>query len=371
MFLVNKIAVISFVIFISVTLITGCQTAGTKKGSSAAITDNKVYSAQLGLTPRQRFSKALQYLEHGQVGQAAAELKAYLAVIPNSKRAKGLLEQTDMDPDVYFPKQNFSVKLTSGESLSTLAKKYLGSALKFYALAKYNNISNPSRVNIGQTIKIPLTQEAVIARNNDSKPKSVTKPPSPKVADTKKITPKNTIKQNITAQETKKIVNASTLTKDIANLTKKKDYKAAIVKISELKKLGDLNQESRNIALKAYLAYAEQLIPTNKVKAAENLILVADFHQFNGDSFAAFSTFKRASDLDPANARALEEMLVLQKDITDKYHREATVAKNNQDLPTAINKWDMVLKVDPEHASATLERSRAIQLQKKLAKIKK
>jgi len=357
MFLANKIAVISLVLLLSVTLITGCQIAGTKKGNSAAMTDNKVYSAQPGLTPKQRFGKALQYLEYGQVGQAKAELKAYLTVIPNSKIAKGLLEQTNMDPDRYFPKQNFSVNLSSGESLSTLAKKYLGSALKFYALAKYNNISNPSRVNIGQTIKIPLTQEAVIASNNDSKPKSVKqsveKSSPPIVADTKKT------------------VNAKTLAKDIAYLTKKKDYKAAIVKIAELKKLGDLNKESRNIALKAYQAYAKQLIPTNKTNAAKNLIIVADFHQINGNSLAAFKTYQRANELDPANTRAMEEMLVLQKDITDKYHREATVAKNNQDLPAAISKWDMVLKLDPEHASATLERSRAIQLQKKLAKIKK
>jgi len=362
MFKFNKLIVISLTTFLSIFLIAGCQTAGSKKQSSAATNEKKVYSAQKGLTPKQRFSKALQYMEHGQIGQASAELKAYLAAIPTSKRAQSLLEQTTMDPSAFFPKDSFSVKLTSGESLSTLAKKYLGSALKFYALAKYNNISNPSRVNIGQSINIPLTKKAIMVRAEDSKTKPAVKPESGNIADTPKASDK---------QVKKPVVTADTLNNEIIDLVSKKNYKAAITKIEKLKTLGDLTPKARTSALAAYLGNAKQLSSSDKKKAAENYTNAADLNQINGEPLTAFNHYKTASNLDPDNARAMEEMLILQKNISDIYHREATVAKNNQELDVAIKKWDMVLEVDPEHASAIVERSRAIQLQEKLAKIKK
>ena len=41
------------------------------------------------------------------------------------------------------------------DSLSKLAQQYLGDRFRFYILAKYNDISNPSRLAAGQVIKIP------------------------------------------------------------------------------------------------------------------------------------------------------------------------------------------------------------------------
>lgn len=47
-----------------------------------------------------------------------------------------------------------SVTVQKGDTLSAIAKKYLGSASKYQYLAKINNIPNPNRIYVGQVIKL-------------------------------------------------------------------------------------------------------------------------------------------------------------------------------------------------------------------------
>ena len=47
---------------------------------------------------------------------------------------------------------NDTYVVKSGDTLSAIASKY---GTTYQELAKYNNISNPNRINVGQTIKIP------------------------------------------------------------------------------------------------------------------------------------------------------------------------------------------------------------------------
>ena len=50
----------------------------------------------------------------------------------------------------------------------SVAAAVAGNALEFYALAKYNGIENPSRINTGSKIKIPLTANARSVREKDA-----------------------------------------------------------------------------------------------------------------------------------------------------------------------------------------------------------
>jgi hypothetical protein len=60
---------------------------------------------------------------------------------------------------------------------------------------------------------------------------------------------------------------------------------------------------------------------------------------------------------------------VLQKEIADKYHREGSSAFRRQELDLAIEKWDIVLSVNPDHSSAKLYRAQALELKEKLDNI--
>ncbi|MGJ8680204.1 MAG: LysM peptidoglycan-binding domain-containing protein [Paraglaciecola sp.] len=367
----------------------GCGAVGEKSAQSDSVnTNNKSkttqelinYTAEAGLTAKQRFTKALEKLENGEEGQALAELNAYLEAVPRSNSAKNLVEQITTESTQYFPADFFTVDLTSGVSLSTLAKRYLGSALKFYALAKYNDISNPSRVDIGQQIKIPLTQLAkTIRKKEQSITAEVVAPEAPLaetpeadvVADTPDVA--ETVKEaevEIAAPKAPEIT-ASSLIDELESLNSKGSFSAATEKVEALKSFGEFDKKTRNLALTAYIGRAKELTDTDNKSAANYYADAGQLNLINGESLAAFKNFKLATNLDQDNLQAMEDMLILQKDIADKFHREASSAFRRQELDIAIAKWDQVLEVNPDHSSASLYRAQAIELKARLDKIKK
>jgi tetratricopeptide (TPR) repeat protein len=378
-------------------ILSGCGASGDSSvGNVAAPVINKqIFTAEAGLTARQRFSKALEKLENGEEGQALAELEAYLIDVPRSNSARNLVEQISTDSSQYFPSENFKVNLTSGASLSTLAKKYLGSALKFYALAKYNNISNPSRVNIGQEIKIPLTQLARTQRDAENSLDSETlaeknEQSNDELAMTKKASdtqnPANDANdvlddksESVVMPESAPVLavvipsapeeTAESILSDLQELTQNNDYSAAIEKVTQLKTFGEFNTLGRELAIATYTGRAKEIAETDNVLAATYYAQVGKLNLAEEETFTAFENFRMATDLDENNDQAMEEMLVLQKEIADKYHREASSAFRRQDLDLAIEKWDMVLSVNPDHSSAKLYRAQALDLKRKLDNI--
>jgi tetratricopeptide (TPR) repeat protein len=110
-----------------------------------------------------RLQLAVDLLQHGQAASAQTELKAHLAKNPESRAARSLLAQIETPVPLLFPPQSFEVKLGKDQTLSSLAEIYLGDALSFYGLARYNGIATPSKVAQGQTIHIPRTPKSLTA----------------------------------------------------------------------------------------------------------------------------------------------------------------------------------------------------------------
>lgn len=108
-----------------------------------------------GRSAKEIFMDALDNLQAGEPEKARPYLERVIALDPEHAGAKNLLQQIDADPVQTLGKESFAYKVQTGESLSIIAKRYLGDAYKFYILAKYNGISVPNRVEAGQSIKIP------------------------------------------------------------------------------------------------------------------------------------------------------------------------------------------------------------------------
>jgi len=68
----------------------------------------------------------------------------------------------------YLGKTHFWYTIKRNETLSKVARQYLGSSLKFVILARYNDIDVPANLAAGKKIKIPGT-----------KPKQPAAPPPP------------------------------------------------------------------------------------------------------------------------------------------------------------------------------------------------
>lgn len=108
---------------------------------------------------------ALQAVDQLQVGdEATARLTLEQAqkLDPANELAKNLMAQINADAQKELGSVFFRHTIQSGDSLSRLAQQYMGDRFRFWILAKYNDIPNPSRVAVGQVVKIPGRQPAAV-----------------------------------------------------------------------------------------------------------------------------------------------------------------------------------------------------------------
>ena len=99
--------------------------------------------------------QAVDQLQGGDDIGARATLEQALKLDPNNELAKNLMNQINADAQRELGSTFFRYTVQPGESLSRLAQQYMGDRFRFWILAKYNDISNPSRLAAGQVIKIP------------------------------------------------------------------------------------------------------------------------------------------------------------------------------------------------------------------------
>ena len=309
------------------------------------VIEEPTFVATPGLSDRERFLKAINMLEIGNVGQAEAELIAYTEAVPNSKRGMSLLEQINVPIEEYYPAENFPVTLDSGDSLSTLAREYLGDALQFYALARYNNIENPSQVSVGQSVNIPATEGAIAVRDKPAEPEE------PVVAEPVDIP----------------VEPGDTLTgwPKIAQAQKDGDFDAAIATLDGM----DVSDAAQaDTAAKIYLAHANRVADSDRGRAADLATKAGDLW-LNGadDANNAMKALGLATSLNPDSSDAQELLANAQANVSDAEYRAGLEAYNKQDLDAAIAHWDKVLAINPDHTNAQLYKSQALDLKERLS----
>jgi tetratricopeptide (TPR) repeat protein len=104
--------------------------------------------------------QAVDQLQGGDDIGARATLEQALKLDPNNELARNLNNQINADAQRELGSTFWRYTVQPGESLSRLAQQYMGDRFRFWILAKYNDIPNPSRLAAGQVIKIPGRQPA-------------------------------------------------------------------------------------------------------------------------------------------------------------------------------------------------------------------
>jgi Tfp pilus assembly protein PilF len=120
-------------------------------------------------------SAAISMLYEGRVDESRKVLVKALERDPTDRRARGLLQQIDVQPEVLLGQESFRYRVRSGDTLSSLAQQHLGDPTMFYALARYNDLTLPVTLSPGSNLRIPVrekaTQPAPVA-----KPKTTAEP---------------------------------------------------------------------------------------------------------------------------------------------------------------------------------------------------
>ena len=122
--------------------------------------------------------QALELLDAGQTASAREQLECALESSPGSTMATLLIEQLDADPVASLGSRHFMYTVQSNDTLSKIAEKYLGSALKFVILARYNGIDVPANLVAGTAIKIPGKKPPAPAAAEPTTPESTTAEPT-------------------------------------------------------------------------------------------------------------------------------------------------------------------------------------------------
>jgi tetratricopeptide (TPR) repeat protein len=114
------------------------------------------------LTPAQAKAQAqrlaietIDLLQNGDEAGARAKLEQAQTLDASNDLARKLLDQIKADPQKELGAVSFRYTVQRDDSMSKLAQQYLGDRFRFYILARYNDIQNPSRLAAGQVIKIP------------------------------------------------------------------------------------------------------------------------------------------------------------------------------------------------------------------------
>jgi len=99
--------------------------------------------------------EAVDQLQNGDEASARATLAGALGLDAANELARKMQDQVNADAQRELGATFFRYTVQRDESLSKLAQQYMGDRFRFYILAKYNDIANPSRLATGQVIKIP------------------------------------------------------------------------------------------------------------------------------------------------------------------------------------------------------------------------
>ena len=312
------------------------------------------------LSAREHVQNAVTALQYGQEANAKIDLEAALRQDPDNKTAKSLMSQIQADPVQYFGgPESFSYTVQSGDSLSTIARRFLDDPLKFHILAKFGGISDPSHLEPGQTIRVP-----------GKRPPEVAATPTA---------------EELRVQQAKRFYDTA-------------KYQDAI----ELLESGGVESgEARDLLVLSYIKYADELAQKANLLEAQNILekavsiqpgndkLKRQLKQVErqreaarlyktgvdaiaaGDTPKALDAFNAVLKLDPTHEGAKRQIVSMKSDAVESMHKEAMTEYRKQNLDKAIDLWDRVLALDANHELAKLYRARAVELIAKLERLDK
>jgi len=376
------------------------------------------YQAEPGLSPRQRLRKMIAFLEEGDPARAGVELAAYEAQVGaeggDAETAAFWHEQIGRDPLELYEPGGEAYEVRGGETLSTIARKFLGDPLKFYMLARFNGIERPSRIEAGQTVRIPSARlvplasdgnalaatPAVAAEDRSAEgqpPESQAELPAPALPPAPGETVSGTAvaPAEATVPETGPPADPPAPQPQASPTGTEGDVIVAAIDSAER---GDMagairlledgiarypeNPKLRQAAVLAYKRHSDNLVDRGEPEAAavalvralelspDDQALAAKLQRVRdlarsqaylqkarglidlGDLDAAHEALQQAVEIAPGNREAAGELAKLKETLVEQSHSQAILALRDGDFDRALALWQRVLEIDSANQTA-------------------
>ena len=137
--------------------------------------------ASADLKSRNDVGLAIDLLSAGNEKEALKTLTAILKANPESATALLLMKQIKTEPRKLLGETSQDYVVQPGDSMSTIADRFLGNPLMFYALSRYNGIAAPNSLAASRILKIPSSAAARASSPIAATMTVVTKPNLPVV----------------------------------------------------------------------------------------------------------------------------------------------------------------------------------------------
>jgi tetratricopeptide (TPR) repeat protein len=340
----NPVIVTTFVLSLSACAV--LQPAADKTAQAPAEATQATAADTPGLDASQHLDRALKQLQAGQYEAARPDLEAVLALEPGHWGAASLLAQLDADPEQELGSEHFSYTIQPGDSLSRLAKRHLGDRYKFVILARYNQLENPGRLMVGQTLRIPgKAPAAPAAAKKVAAPAAVT---APKVAAA--ATPgkgcaagipelEQRMAQSPTASDREQLVGCYSEQADA--LAAAGDVQGAQALLQKALVLDRTNAEvAQRYMVLSGAARAGQLYQQGLAQLQDGKL----------DDAAA--TFEQVLAQQPDHAAARTQLANVNAQLADRYHRMALSLYERELMDSALTLWNKALELKPDHKEA-------------------
>lgn len=315
---------------------------------------------------------AVEFLRSGQVAEAREVLGKVLEQNANHVRALDLFKQMDESPVSYFGTTAFfTYALKQNESLSLVADRFLDDPIKFFILARFNNINNPSQVGLGQRIRIPgeppdelkQTQVSASLESADFNDRQSQLHIAQQYVATGKHLEGVAILQGLLREQGFYPPAAKLLATTVKHL------------VLEQLKSGSLEQAVRLLD-ENLLVLPENSILLEQKNSLEDRRLADELYRSAQESITAGKTdeaYHKLLDVlarVPDHKQARSALVLIKGDVVDLFHRQAMSLYRQQQLDDAIALWDELLTLDGQHHLAGTYRSRAVELKRRLEVLK-
>lgn len=303
------------------------------------------------------YTRVMELLHEGRRSAARTLLDAHLASHPDDTRAKRLLRQMQAPPEAFLGAASFDYDVQPGESLSELAQRFLGDYRLFIILARYNDIDTPSRLQAGQTIRIPSDYRDAAPSAGASQDRE---------------------------RHARQLLEASRPGDAVALYAQ---VPANTLGREALRTLGDAHRMWIEQALAGgHLDAARERLAAARAAApasgswsdwldalARRTTIDTAYRQAlamrDREPAAAATVLRGVLEMDPQHAGARDALAALRDTTVPALHQEAVLLYRHQQLEKAIDLWEQIQVIDPDFEPAAGYLARARELRRRLEEL--
>jgi LysM repeat protein len=286
---------------------------------------------------------AIHLLENGRIKQAEEIITQVLRINKKNRTARLLDRQIKLSAKEIFQTSritNYTVK--AGDSLGSIAKRWLNDSIYFVSLARLNKIDNPAQIKPGQILTLPVLPTSPLATKERQRSQANLELLR-NIADNgkwlKAITRMNDIyilkkDENLLISQHQKALDG--LASSRVSIDEKRTMISQVEKIAGVSKRTYLNknfERFNQLQLHSVLMREFKLLYDDKsyYEAADKLI--------------------SAKNLSPNEKNNTEEKEI-EKQLIELLHKDAILLKKNRQLDQALLSWKKILALQPEHELA-------------------